>query len=80
MATYQRAEATEWELADERRRLLQKATPYEGTCKCGRTVRVHLPKGGDGCAYVTYWHKRSDAAWCRSEVDFQDVHEIGAAA
>lgn len=73
-------ELTEWELADQRRRIAWRKARLEGSCKCGRTVHAHIPKGGNGDAYITFWHKNPEGEWCRSEIDLADIREIGQSA
>lgn len=47
----------------------------EAPCtQCTRTIKVHMPKGGDTTARMTAWHKDPKTGeWCRSVVDVADV-------
>lgn len=51
----------------------------EAECaNCDRTVRVHVPRHGDGAELITYWHKdgRDRSRWCRSFIDLEDTRFI----
>lgn len=50
-----------------------------GECtRCGRRVRLYVPRNGDGSILCTYWHKAQNRSrWCRSEV--QDDIDWGGA-
>ena len=51
----------------------------EAECpRCGRTVRVHVPRHGDGTEWWTYWHKHAGdrTRWCRAFMDLLDTRPV----